>query len=72
MANHHKSDQTPSITVPKKLAFSIKQKRQFITKCTSCNMPAYLFWKLQSHLVKLAHQLRRQKLKATQPEKRYK
>ncbi|WP_019557679.1 hypothetical protein [Thiomicrorhabdus arctica] len=36
--------------------------------CKTCNMPAYLFWKLQSQLIKLAHQLRRKKLKAAQPE----
>ena len=47
----------------------MQNNHKFLTDRKTCNMPAYLFWKLQSHLVKLAHQLRRQKLKAVQSKK---
>ncbi|NPA72948.1 MAG: hypothetical protein GXO35_08985 [Gammaproteobacteria bacterium] len=30
---------------------------------TTCDEPAYLFWKMQSQLVKLSHRLRLQRLK---------
>ncbi len=46
----------------------MKNIQKFRTDHKTCNMPAYLFWKLQSHLIKLAHQLRRQKLKTTQSD----
>lgn len=46
----------------------MKNSPKFINDRKTCNMPAYLFWKLQSHLVKLAHQLRRQKIKATRSD----
>lgn len=46
----------------------MKNNHEFIASRKTCNMPAYLFWKLQSHLIKLAHQLRRQKLKAIQSD----
>lgn len=47
----------------------MQNDHKFMTASKTCNMPAYLFWKLQSQLTKLAHQLRRQKLKATQSTK---
>jgi hypothetical protein len=46
----------------------MKNDYKLRTDRKTSDMPAYLFWKLQCHLVKLAYKLRRQKLKATQSE----
>ncbi len=37
--------------------------QQAISEHKNTLMPAYLFWKLQCHLIKLAHRLRRQNFK---------
>lgn len=52
----------------KKNPLSIADHKSYKTRCKTHKVPAYLFWKLQSHLVKLAHQLRRQKLKTAQAD----
>ncbi len=61
--NQESQHETPQHNrVPSYLKFS---DRQFTEHKTTCDMPGYLFWKIQSHLTKLANQLRRQKLKTT-------